>query len=264
MTEGDAIAWLSQRLEERVGLRDHPTQRGFVKAQLKRRLYELGLEGVQAYVRYLLAEGEREWRVLYDRLAIHESRFFRHRPSFSLIEEVLLPRWRNTHRPIRVWSVGCARGEEPYSLAMTLYAPLKGRFCVFANDISLDCLRAAKAGLYPRRRLEDVPWMFRHHFHRTDAGLYRLAPKIRQGVAFFCANVLARIGVAVESMDLIVCQHLLTYLRQNARLAVLARLTARLRKGGSLVLSPGEVASWCPPGMSRIPYPGTLAFRKEP
>ncbi|RMD68076.1 MAG: protein-glutamate O-methyltransferase CheR [Gammaproteobacteria bacterium] len=262
MTEDDAIAWLSGLLEKRAGVHYHPMQRGFVRAQVKRRMRELGLGGIEAYTRYLLDQGDREWPALYDRIVIHDSRFFRHRPTFSLIEEVLTPRWRYASRPIRVWSVGCAQGEEPYSLAMALYAPLKGRFCIFGSDISLACLKAAKAGLYPLRKLRDVPLAFRHYLSRAGPGLGRIAPEIRQRVAFFCSNILQMACIARGTMDLIICQNLLPYLPGARRAAVLEPLAARLRQGGCLI--PGRGHSLAPPGDVADPLPGDPGLPEKP
>ncbi|RMD72013.1 MAG: hypothetical protein D6819_00085 [Gammaproteobacteria bacterium] len=250
-------------LERRVGIRYALPQKGFVKSRLQRRMQELGMENLEAYVRYLLAHEDKEWPYLYDHLVIHDSRFFRHGPSFALIQDALLPYWRQIHRPVRVWSVGCATGEEPYSLAMTLYASLKERVHVFGNDISMASLRQAQRGIYPLRKLKDVPWAFKHYLRKAGAGFYQMAPEIRKRIAFFCCNVLHMACVARESMDLIVCQNLLLYFSQGRRRALLDQLTMRLRQGGSLILAPGEVNGWSHPAMARIPYPCTLAFQKN-
>src|SRR5690606_37138364 len=111
-------------LEERAGIYLSDHQRVFLQTQVSMRMRELGHDDYTQYYRRVLdgVSGLVEWSVLIDRLAVKETSFFRHKPSIDTVVQYLQQRVNNRTLTdsFDVWSVGCASGEEPYSLAMVI------------------------------------------------------------------------------------------------------------------------------------------------
>ena len=131
---------------------------------LAQRLHATG-DDLAAYERRIQAPGGRdELRLLAELVLNHETIFFRNGPHLRALREVLLPeihRRKPAGAPIRIWSAGCATGEEPYSLAITaletLGQPLARPVEIWATDLSEPALRKARAGFYRGRALQNLP-----------------------------------------------------------------------------------------------------------
>ena len=270
MAEQEFLEW-AELLERSTGIRWPNQQRSFLETRLRMRMRELGLDSFRVYYDYLLARGtgHQEWGVLLDQLTIHESRFFRHRPSFDLIQEALLQRNRQAFRFLRCWSVGCATGEEPYTMAMLLHQHLQGGlgeggdFRVLGTDISVAALAKARAGVFEEGKVADIPQPLRRiYLRREGRASWRFAKEIRQRIVFLEGNVAGPSARNASNMDLIMCQNVLIYFGEELRQRILERLAGCLGEGGTLVLGPGEVVHWRHPLLERVTYPNTLAFRR--
>ncbi len=273
MSETQFARWV-ELVRRRTGMQLAPERKSFLVTSLAARMRELGCEDYDAYYA-LLTEGPRgavEWALLVDRLTVHETRFFRHRPSFALIRERLLPQAPvpEALQPYRlqVWSIGCATGEEAYSLAIAIdehLGRLGGRyyFGITATDISLSALATARRGRYPGKRLDRVsPDQRARYFRRVAPDTWEVVPGLRKRVCFAQLNVLELARAPLAPMDLIFCQNVLIYFDRAQREAVLAEVVRRLAPGGMLVLGPGELVGWRHPELERVHYPDTLAFRR--
>ena len=109
-------------LEERTGVVINEQRRAFLQTNLTARMRELGVGDYASYYRQVTdgPRGAVEWSTLLDRLTVQETRFFRHRPSFEVLERYLRGRLAidEQQQPLALWSVGCSSGEEPYSMAI--------------------------------------------------------------------------------------------------------------------------------------------------
>jgi chemotaxis protein methyltransferase CheR/type IV pilus assembly protein PilK len=237
-------------------------------------MQELGFSDYREYYRYVLSQEQlgAECVTLVDRLTIHETRFFRHPPSFALVRECLLPKGTPAGEgPIQfaAWSIGCATGEEPYSLAMVLNEHFASMACsydfrILASDISLPTLLVAEQGVYPLHRVKEVPLSLRLKYMRPiREGRLQVIQALRERVHFVQANALHEGHAAWASIDLILCQNVLMYFTPEQRIGLLNRLVGYLAPGGGLVLGPGEVLRWSHPKMERVRFPNTLAFRRS-
>ena len=273
MDERQFTLW-ADLLAQRTGIVLPQERKSFLVTNLALRMREIGCADYQEYYRQIHAgrSGALEWATLVDRLTVHETRFFRHAPSLSLIRDEFLPGLkRDSHSPLslQVWSVGCATGEEAYSLAVVLdqhLQSLQGRhyFGVTATDISLAALTVARHGVYHRQRLKDLsPVLRAHYFTALDGDRFQVCERLRQRVCFAQMNILDEKPVSLGMMDIVYCQNLLIYFDRTRRIAILERLVRHLRPGGLLVLGPGEIVRWEHPALARVDRRDTLVFRRH-
>jgi len=273
MSEAQFARWVAL-VRERTGMLLAPERKSFLVTSLAARMRELGCRDYDAYYE-LVVDGPRgavEWARLVDRLTVQETRFFRHEPSFELVRRRFLPQAPvpEALQPYRlqVLSIGCATGEEAYSLGIAIdehLSALGGRyyFGITAIDISLAALATARRGRYPGKRLVRVsPAQRARYFRRVAPDTWEVVPALRKRICFAQLNVLELDRAPLAPMDLIFCQNVLIYFDRHQRGAILERVVARLAPGGLLVLGPGEVVGWRHPELERVHYPDTLAFRR--
>lgn len=272
MDERQFRRW-AELLERRTGISVSWERRSFLITNLGLRMREVGFHDYQAYFDHLHSKlsGAVEWACLVHRLTVHETRFFRHSASLNLIQQFFLPRLPAmvaASRTIRAWSVGCATGEEAYTLAMLLDQGLAAKhsfhqYAVTATDISAEALTVGRKGIYSPRAVAGVEpeWRDRYFEERTDGG-YQIRDALLRRVCFARLNVLELDSLPLPPMDLIVCQNMLIYFDRRRRAEIADRLAARLAPGGLLIFGPGELLAWSAPGLARVAFPGTLAYRR--
>ncbi len=272
MSEQEFLDW-QVLLEDRTGLVLNEQRRAFLQTSLSTRMRELGVDDYRSY--YLqVTDGLRgavEWSTLMDRLTVQETRFFRHRPSFDLLEKYLHERCASAQaaQPLALWSVGCSSGEEPYSLAISAAEVLRANqlpelFGVTGTDISLSALNKARAAIYGARKLEqmDIDYCERY-FEQLADGRYKVVPTLASRVCCARLNVLELAKSPFSGMDVIFCQNLLIYFRRWRRREILNRLAERLAPGGLLVVGVGEVAGWQHPELQPVADDRVLAFIRK-
>ncbi len=260
-------------LEERSGMVVSERRRSFLQTNLSARMREVGASDYASYYRQVTSgpRGAVEWSTLMDRLTVQETRFFRHPASFELLEEHLRHRLEQgpLERPLALWSVGCASGEETYSLAMTAAEVLAGSeaqccFGVTGTDISLSALAKSRAAVYGARRLEQVePLMRDRYFLPLPDDRFQVLPALAARVCFARLNVLELANSPVSDMDVIFCQNLLIYFRRWRRREILNRLAECLAPGGLLVIGVGEVVGWQHPELLPVANDQVLAFTRK-
>lgn len=271
LTEQQFDQW-AQLLETRTGILLTHQQQAFLQTQITMRMRELGFSEYAEYYRRVTDGiwGKAEWSVLVDRLMVKETSFFRHPHSFECVRQSLQGRIDRDEieGSYDVWSVGCATGEEPYSLAMLIHdcfelAQLKPYFGVFASDISMPALSKARTGIYSERRLERMSETERqHHFKDLGDGRYKVADRIQDRVCFCQGSVLDKNVMPIERMDVIFCQNLLIYFRRWRRREILESLVEHLKPGGLLMIGLGEMTDWTHPSLVRVQDDKVQAYIK--
>jgi chemotaxis protein methyltransferase CheR len=222
--------------------------------RLSRRLRTLGMPDFEDYLRLLEShEASDEIVHLLDAVSTNETRFFRELRHFALLEDSLLATWAaeadrgERERVLRVWSAGCATGEEPASLAMVILArfpPGSGwTVDVLATDLSSRALETARAGRYPLARAKEIPPRHLTAFMLRGTGEQRqwmkVGPEVR-GVVRFLRHNLARDPYPAGRFDLIFCRNVLIYLDGAAQLEVVRRFLGCLGASGLLFLGHAE------------------------
>jgi len=260
-------------LEERSGMVVSERRRSFLQTNLSARMREVGAPDYASYYRQITSgpRGAVEWSTLMDRLTVQETRFFRHPASFDLLETYLRQRLEteSLKRPLALWSVGCASGEETFSLAMATSEVLAGReadgsFGVTGTDISLSALAKSRTAVYSARKLEQVePGLRERYFLSLPDDRFQVIPGLAARVCFARLNVLELANSPVSSMDVIFCQNLLIYFRRWRRREILNRLADCLAPGGLLVIGVGEVVGWQHPELLPVANDQVLAFTRK-
>lgn len=266
--------WLDL-VEDRTGIVIPQERKTFLKTGLRARMQELGIGDYADYYRLLSRDRicSQEWSRLIDRLTVHETAFFRHKPSLQLLTNEILPEFLERHadssRAFQVWSLGCATGEEPYTLGMLVQQTLEEaggehRYGVTATDISQLSLQTAREGIYSARRLQDIPGRLRKRFCAAlDDGRMQMTEELRRRICFAQLNVLHMDSFPLRDLDLIYCQNMLIYFPRFRRLQIIEKLVKRLAPGGVLLLGPGDLPCWAHPEFTRVRFEGTLAYKRQ-
>lgn len=259
------LQWALPRLRMRwAGFRKVRRQ---VCRRLDARLRDLGLSGVAAFRSYLETTPE-EWEQLDALCHVTISRFYRDRAVFEFLERSVLPELAGQAaeqgEAVEAWSVGCASGEEPYSLvlawefAVRPFSPAVALH-VRATDADETMVRRARAGSYGKSSLRDLPesWRRSAFVHRGEG--YYLRPRFRQPVTVERHDI--RDPSTNGEYDLVLCRNLaFTYFDLPLQREVAERLALALRPGGALVIGSHEMlpegahalAPWCSrPGLYR-------------
>lgn len=273
LTDQQFNSW-HRLLEGRTGIQIAPHQRNYLQIQIARRMKELDLDDYDQYFEKVSEglPGKVEWSILVDRLAVKESDFFRHRDSIDFVRQMLQQRIINSDLKdsFEVWSFGCATGEEPYSLAMTIndcfeHAHLEPYYGITATDISHSALKYARAGVFSERKLEGIDSKKRsRYFVAVGNREYQIVDKLRARVCFSQGNILQLNKMPDVKMDVIFCQNLLIYFRRWRRREILAQLAARLKPNGILLIGLGEVMDWSHPQLQRIKNERVQAYQFKP
>jgi len=219
----------------------------YIKRRLALRIRTAGCATADEYADLLLREGS-EPVELVRTLTIHVSKFFRNPATFIKLRDEILPQLfalclAEGRNSLNVRSIGCASGEEPYTLAMILretFADELSRVPVSirASDIDADMLRQASQAAYAAQRLDETPPLFRKRYFRHRGDTYHLLPEIRDMVEFHREDLI-RPGPAPEC-DLVLCRNVLIYFERSYQESVLREFADSLRREGILVLGKTE------------------------
>lgn len=206
-----------------------------------------GYVSTEAYIERLRA-GRDDAQILaaVAALASADTGFFRDPSVFAHLEDVVLPQLaaRLPGRPVRIWSAGCATGQEVYSLAMSLAdARLRPTaFELYATDFCPASLEKARAGLYSQFEVQRGLPAHRLIAHFENHGdMFAVSARLKERLSWQVANLLDD-RTDLGQFDLILCRHVLDGLEPELRPTVVARLARSLAPTGLLVLSPGDHA----------------------
>jgi two-component system CheB/CheR fusion protein len=222
---------------------------GYKKAtvvrRIQRRMQVLQVSSVAAYVDRLRRDRE-EADALFRDLLIGVTHFFRDPESFDALASEVIPRLirrAGPLGPLRIWTPGCASGEEAYSVAILVREEMARqdvqlRVQIFAGDIDEEALDQARDGRYPEGIAQHVtPERLARFFH-LEGGFYQVSKSIRE-MCVFSAHSLIR-DPPFSRLDLLVCRNLLIYLESDLQRQVATLFHYSLRSGGYLFLGPSE------------------------
>lgn len=253
-------------LRRHIGLNAASIGSALIERAVRGRMQAHGLKNSDTY-HDLLATSRQELEQLIEAVVVTETWFFRDQESFDRFTQIALHEWRPRHpaAPLRVLSMPCASGEEPYSLAMALLeaGPPAPGFTIDAVDISALALARAERAVYGKNSFRGRELGFRdRHFLPTMEG-YALSPLVRRCVTFEQGNILdASLLAGRPPYDFIFCRNLLIYFDRAMQTLALAKLHRLLADDGLLFVGPAELALVVESGFHHAGLPMAFACRK--
>lgn len=213
--------------------------------RIQRRMQLFQIEEPLKYLEFLQKNPE-EIRALSDDFLINVTNFFRDSDVFEYLENEIIPDIvsnKDHDEQIRIWSVGCATGEEAYSLAILLLEAsekynISASIQIFASDLHKDSLKKAREGFYPGDIKADVNDERLSKFFINEDGGYRIRKKIREMVVFTPHDLLN--DPPFSRLDMIICRNLLIYLSRKIHNDVYDLFHYALLPGGHLILGASE------------------------
>lgn len=261
---------LFQRLiHEESGIFLAPTKKELLVARLRRRLRELGQRSFKSYYACVVDDAAERSRLL-DCISTNETRFFREPQQLAFLTNRVLPRLQRLAqagqrgRRLRVWSAGCATGEEPYTLAMILRHALPAHegwsLELLASDLSQRALEVAEQGCYPLERAGEIPEPYLKAYMlkgvRSSEGWMTVGPEARSLVHFARVNLHSD-AFPSGPFDLVLCRNVLIYFDAATRERVVGRLVECLAPAGLLLLGHAENLTGSQHGLR---YAGPLTY----
>ncbi len=222
--------------------------------RIGQRLTATACKGFREYLTYL-QQNHGEFDHLIDIITINVSRFFRDTLTFELLADRILPaiiqeKAAAQDHSLRVWSAGCAKGEEPYSLAILIHELLCKEDVamhrhIFATDIDGGALKDAEQAVYPLTSVEHIKHRLLTKYFTPEGPSFRLIPEIKQLVQFSFYDMLdKKHSVPPESVfgnfDLVFCRNVLIYFNSECQEAIFERLYHALARNSYLILGESE------------------------
>ncbi|OBH00361.1 MULTISPECIES: CheR family methyltransferase [unclassified Mycobacterium] len=214
--------------------------------RVRHRMDQAGYSTFEEYLDVLQASSE-EFAALFNTILINVTAFFRDPEAWEFIAAEVIPRMlaeRGPTDPIRVWSAGCASGQEAYTLAMLLAEALgpdafRQRVKIYATDIDEEALTEARAASYDAKAVESVPADLLARYFEQVNGRYVFHKDLRRAV-IFGRNDLVK-DAPISRVDLLVCRNTLMYLNAETQRNVVGRLHFALAPQGTLFLGHAEM-----------------------
>jgi chemotaxis protein methyltransferase CheR len=266
---GHEVRELQLLIEQRSGVVFDESRERFLTSRVIEHMQHKRLSFGAELLR-LINSSNVEYDTLLERLLTQETRFLRYPGLFEAFESKVLPqlirRDAGRVRPLRIWSAGCASGEEPYSIALCVHQAAGLREGVqaeiLATDISHDALERADRAIYGRRALEHLtPGQITSYFTPCDTG-YKVKPVLREMVKFSPLNLAQPVDVG--RFDCIFCMNVMIYFSAELRSALVRRFHDSLEPGGYLFLGHAESTAGIPVRFNQTVTHGARLLQKPP
>jgi len=221
-------------------------KRSTLVRRVRRRMDLLGITDFADYADYLEVHAD-EFSLLFNTILINVTTFFRDPPAWEYLEKEVIPRilaGKQGGEPVRVWSAGCASGEEAYSLAIVLCEALgadafRDRVKIYATDVDDDALERARHGTYTPKETAGVPQELRERYFEQRNARWLFRNDLRRSVIFGRHDLFQ--DAPISRLDLLVSRNTLMYLTVESQARILARLHYALNDNGFLFLGKAEM-----------------------
>jgi two-component system CheB/CheR fusion protein len=214
--------------------------------RVQKRLQAVSVGSYEDYQTYLEAHPE-EFGLLFNTILINVTSFFRDPEAWEFLSSQIVPRIIASGRAeaaIRVWSTGCASGEEAYTLAIILaeqlgFEQFRRRVKIYASDVDEDALMQARHAIYTASQVQDIPSeLLSRYFERVD-DRYLFHKDVRRSIIFGRHDLVQ--DAPISRVNLLVCRNTLMYFTRDAQAKVLNRFHFALRDGGFLFMGRAEL-----------------------
>ena len=222
---------------------------GYKRASLERRILKrmqaVGVSSMPEYLDYLEVHPD-EFAGLFNTVLINVTSFFRDPSTWEYFADTVIPDLvarRLAPTPIRIWSAGCASGEEAYTLAMLFAEHLgveefKDAVKIYATDVDEDALARGRQGAYAADAIENVPDALRDKYFEAAEGRFTFRKDLRRQVIFGRHDLIQ--DAPISRVDVLVCRNTLMYFNAETQAKILSRFHFALNDGGILFLGRAE------------------------
>jgi chemotaxis protein methyltransferase WspC len=251
-------------LTSRIGLDIKSIGPKKIESDVALRMKECGISDQEEYIK-LIWNSEEEFKKLVDIITIPETWFFRAENSFNYLEDYIRIEWLGkTRQKLRVLSIPCSTGEEPYSIAMTLIdCGMKPQdFSVTGIDINRISLEKALQAVYSKNSFRSSDMGFRRRFFREENGLFELDEQVKDSVTFFLRNILDYNLPSGPEYDIIFCRNMLIYFDIPSQNRVVEILSKLLKDDGLLFMGHAETSILQGSVFIPVRVEGAFALRK--
>ena len=239
------------QVHARTGHDFNQYKRSTILRRVERRMQLNGFITLEAYLNHL-RHNAAEAQSMFNDILIGVTNFFRDHDAWLALDEVAIPalfEHKDEHNEIRVWSIGCATGEEAYGLAIMLFEyaakiDFRPHIQIFASDLDERSIAHAREGIYPAAIEADVSAERLERFFTREGEYYRIKRELRDAVLFTNHNVLR--DPPFSRQDLIACRNVLIYLQRSVQDRVFDIFHYALNPAGFLFLGSSESAEHLP------------------
>ena len=260
---------IKELLKNKIGLNADTVGASSIERAISHRMSILGLSTAGRYYS-LLSNDSDEVDELVEEVVVPETWFFRNKSPFEALGECVsetgfLNKDPASRTPLKILSLPCATGEEPYSIAMALrdYGLTEGDFYVDGVDVSKRALAKARRAIYGQHSFrEEGVNIQEKYFKKTRSG-FQVSQDIREYVSFTKANIISdKICPSNEFYDIIFCRNLLIYFSRETQKIVLDKLRLMLKNGGFLFVGHAEAAQINDDCFVKLDIPKSFSYRK--
>lgn len=259
-----ALDSIKQLLQQSIGLHSRSIGDVSIERAIRQRMDFIQMSAADDYLA-LLQRDSSELKELIEEVVVPETWFFRNRSPFDALSDYISQAEDHGQQtPLRILSLPCSTGEEPYSIAMVLLE--KGfsaeQFSIDALDVSQRALDKAQRAVYGRNSFREAYRDLRgKYFDEVDQG-FRLKDDVRRCVRFSQANVITdNFTGSQQKYDVIFCRNLLIYFEHTTQAAVLKKLHGMLKTGGVICVGHAESSQVSPQLFKSLDIPMAFAFR---
>jgi len=220
-------------------------KRNSLERRIRKRMQSIKVLSFDDYVDYLEVHPE-EFSALFNTILINVTSFFRDAPTWEYVAETVIPdviARREASSPIRIWSAGCASGEEAYTLAMLFAEALdpdefKQGVKIYATDVDEEALARARHAVYNEREVADVPRPLLEKYFEISNGSQTFRKDLRHNVIFGRHDLIQ--DAPISRVDMLVCRNTLMYFNAETQARIIARFQFALNDHGVLFLGRAE------------------------
>lgn len=237
---------------QEVGISLSENKQSLIVSRLSKRVRELALSSYQAYYDFVVSrENPKELTKLLDLISTNKTDFFREPGHFDFLRDHIVPTLAS-QKSIRIWCSASSTGEEPYTIAMTLWdaidQPTQWNCKILASDISTRVLEKAAKGIYEDERVQSLPSdLVRRHFLRGKGeqhGFVKIKPLLSKMITFRRINLMDEAFPIRSPLDVIFCRNVMIYFDRPTQAKLMAKFNRYLKPGGYLFIGHSESLQW--------------------
>lgn len=244
--DSESFEAILEHLRQTRGFDFTAYKRASLMRRVVKRMHTVDVPTFEAYLDYLQVHQE-EFEALFNTILIKVTSFFRDADVWEHVAAHVLPALieeRSASAPIRIWSAGCASGQEPYSVAMLLAERLgldglRQRVKIYATDADNEALTEARQATYPARLMADVPAPLVEKYFESNGVSFTLNRDLRRVVIFGGIDLVQ--DAPISRVDFLLCRNTLMYFNAEAQTRILSRFAFSLNPNGFLLLGRAEM-----------------------